>query len=804
MIKHYIIKCVLFLFCLLCMFQIDGRAQKGTDTLLLINLRSRLSEIVADDTTSLNRRFNLNKEIAYIYLEQNNTRLALSYFIRALKESSALEKSDTTNYAYKLKAAKILSDVAYLYWMRGNYSDAYKNYIRASEKMQFLHNTMPDSTIFLSKIASYENSIGAIEWGRGSYKNALKHYSKSLKIRRQIADSVGIVLVLNNIGLVYLDWDKTEYVKSYFEDGLRISKEIDYAFGEAYSKFNLGKVYQKFGEYKTALALYKQVNKSYLEQNKMNGVCESLIYIGSIYEIFEQPKKAVQNYKSAFNIATSNNRTRFMAQAATKIGNIYLNMNNLAEAQKHIEKGIELSETNNYQTLLKDNYYNRYKLFKEFRNYKNALADYQRYTQIKDSVFSEKSMKQVEEMKAKYETEKTEKENQILKKDVQLKQSQIAMRENVIWFSIIAVVLVTLLAFTMYSSRQKHKKNNALLEKMNNEIRKKNNAITAQAARLKVAVKEMNRLMDFKQNMTSMIVHDLKNPLSAILRQNLSMSKDWQLETARNSARQMLNMVLNILDIQRFESFEVKLNRQKTALYSIAQAACKNVSFLCEEKNIEIHNNIPEIVKVTVDTGYIERVFINLLTNAIKFSPVNEIVSIEAKKDNNRVVVSITDFGEGIPQEQQQFVFQKFKQLKTKKSGGVISSGLGLAFCKVAIETHGGKIGVESRQSEFTRFWFSLKAEYSNTESNTENKTTQIVKKKKQVITFSQSERSYLNNYYDKLVQHQLYEISSIHKILKLVDEKKSVMIALWKRNINNAVTHQNNDEYNRLLAMIE
>jgi len=117
-----------------------------------------------------------------------------------------------------------------------------------------------------------------------------------------------------------------------------------------------------------------------------------------------------------------------------------------------------------------------------------------------------------------------------------------------------------------------------------------------------------------------------------------------------------------------------------------------------------------EPAMVSCDANLITRVIANLLGNAIKFTPSGNRVSISIERTANAVKLRVVDTGRGIPREYYERIFEKFGQLETQKQRDVSSTGLGLTFCKLAVEAHGGEIGVESEVGRGSSFWFALPA----------------------------------------------------------------------------------------------
>jgi len=239
-------------------------------------------------------------------------------------------------------------------------------------------------------------------------------------------------------------------------------------------------------------------------------------------------------------------------------------------------------------------------------------------------------------------------------------------------------------------------------------------------------------LDNFKDAMTGMIVHDLKNPLNAIIGLSSMNPDDEMMQMVNSAGNQMLNLVLNILDVQKFENTEVKLNVNELSIYLLADEAVHQVSLLVKQKKQRLINSIPPQTIGCADPEIIVRVFVNMLTNAIKYTPnggeiiirqkaiiqnQTELISNDLMPDNFKnenvfktpfCIICVSDTGQGIPEDKIHLVFEKFGQVEAKKSGGVRSTGLGMTFCKMVIEAHGGNIWIKSEVGKGTDFYFTL------------------------------------------------------------------------------------------------
>lgn len=226
---------------------------------------------------------------------------------------------------------------------------------------------------------------------------------------------------------------------------------------------------------------------------------------------------------------------------------------------------------------------------------------------------------------------------------------------------------------------------------------------------------ELRRLQDLRDNLTQMIVHDLRSPLTGVLgtfellnleADQLSPNSQQMLEMAQGALDQMLGMINSLLDVSKIEAGELRPRRSQCDLVSLAQRATEVLAGMRGQRRVTLEP-ATESLPVSIDSELIARVLQNLLGNALKFTPADGEVKIRLDREDCKVRVSVSDNGPGIPSEFHQRIFEKFGQVKTDRSRG---TGLGLTFCRLAVEAHGGSIGVDSEVGQGSTFWFDLPA----------------------------------------------------------------------------------------------
>jgi two-component system sensor histidine kinase/response regulator len=238
-----------------------------------------------------------------------------------------------------------------------------------------------------------------------------------------------------------------------------------------------------------------------------------------------------------------------------------------------------------------------------------------------------------------------------------------------------------------------------------------------QRRKLKENYEQLRRLEELRDNLVHMIVHDLRNPLTGIsgfLDLTLALEKETltedgleYLQTAKRSTKAVIDMVSAVLDVSKMEAGEMKLHLAECDLVRIAADLMSDMQSLKEAREM-ILNAPPVPVTVVADKDLILRVLQNLLGNALKFTPSDGWIRLGIEPDENRVCVRVWDNGPGIPPEYQERIFEKFGQVEARANRQKHSTGLGLTFCKLAVEAHGGSVGVESEVDKGSTFWFVL------------------------------------------------------------------------------------------------
>lgn len=245
----------------------------------------------------------------------------------------------------------------------------------------------------------------------------------------------------------------------------------------------------------------------------------------------------------------------------------------------------------------------------------------------------------------------------------------------------------------------------ALLQERRDDLRKKN--------------KRLRELEKVKNDLFNMLIHDLKGPIAELMSlQSIlgGMIEDEETLTVLGAARTALaglyRMVTNLLDVVRLEEGKVSINRVSVSPMGLVREAVEKISALASMKEVRLSTKFhprPSAAPLFGDMDLLSRILQNLLNNAVKYSSIGDQVEAGYLHPHDRAITFfVKDQGPGVPDKYRDKIFGKFFCIENHREERAMSSGLGLAFCKLAVEAHGGEIGVEDLEGPGANFYFTL------------------------------------------------------------------------------------------------
>jgi len=303
---------------------------------------------------------------------------------------------------------------------------------------------------------------------------------------------------------------------------------------------------------------------------------------------------------------------------------------------------------------------------------------------------------------------------------------------------------------------------------------------------------ELNRLIDLKNWMLNMIVHDIKNPLNRILYAS-KIDVINKVDVVEPS-KQILSIIEDILDVYKMEESRLCFKTSFQDLNFIIGEAFIQVKYLLLEKNITVVKRTSLKCTLDVDVELVVRVFVNLLSNSVKYSKPNSTIEIRVFQNNKMVRVEVVDHGEGISLDDIEHIFEKYYQVNTTNLGNVRSTGIGLTFCKMTIENHGGVVGAASKLNEGTSIWFELPAVALEVLENDE-----VVNLTTSSCEYTNDDEILILQYKLKLTNLAVYETSEILNVIEECSMCSSPGLLFWKDEVLKSSMAGNAEYFNKL-----
>jgi signal transduction histidine kinase len=228
---------------------------------------------------------------------------------------------------------------------------------------------------------------------------------------------------------------------------------------------------------------------------------------------------------------------------------------------------------------------------------------------------------------------------------------------------------------------------------------------------------EAARYEQYRRDLAAMTYHDMRNPLQNIqislsglerlLHNNTTPLLGEMLRLAQHSSQQISRMVKGLLDIERLEQGRTMLNLKPIRLEGLLRDTIEMMRPMAEEANQSLtYTSDGSLPQLQIDADMVQRVIINLIENAVKHTPDGGSITVSALRSADSVCISVSDTGPGVPDSFKDEIFDKF--FRIKHSNAPDGVGLGLAFCRLAVEAHNGRIWVESKPGEGAVFSFAL------------------------------------------------------------------------------------------------
>ncbi|MEQ9415009.1 MAG: ATP-binding protein, partial [Cyclobacteriaceae bacterium] len=528
----------------------------------------------------------------------------------------------------------------------GNLADAFENFAKARLVFENKNNNVGLSEVYLSLSDLFKS--------QQDYSNSMVMASEAIALKKAIGDKKGEIATLNVLGEVYRLTGNLAQAETSYREAESLAGVI---------------------EDEASLALIKL------------GLCELYLMSGSL-------SKAESEVFRAENIITRLSNPSIRSKSTLLLGRIFLKKKNYPQAESYFMETLKASSQLKQLSLYMESNFYMARLH-ELTGRDVSAATYEtQYRLLNDSIRNNELALQAEKFNFQLDLERKDQENILLKALEQRNEATIKFQQVINFGAMLVIALVLFFSYFLWQSMRARKRVNRKLSDQNQQL------VT---------------LNEEKDALMSVVAHDLKTPLSNI-KSILSVLPGFGTLTPKQleftglinaSSMQGLNLIEELLDAHELES-QRKPNIIQFQIGELLQERTNYFQSVAKAKGINVLLDVKENALVSMDKAWLGRVVDNLMSNAIKFSTSNKAVKISTGKSGKEVWISIKDEGPGFSDEDKARVFQKFKKLSAKPTGGETSNGLGLSIVKTLVEGLKGTIDLLSAKGEGCEFIIRL------------------------------------------------------------------------------------------------
>ncbi|KPM47648.1 ATP-binding protein [Jiulongibacter sediminis] len=529
----------------------------------------------------------------------------------------------------------------------------------------------------------------------GNYGLALPKYLEMLEKARKANDKFSINAAFNDMGAVYLHTNQYERAKSIYQEAIS-NPELQQDNPKRLSVFynNLGIAYRRLDLLDSALYSYGESLKIKEELGDERGMADLRINMASLMVKLERYDEAEKYTLQNLDYLKGKDLKADVWANTNNLASVKFGQDKYQEALRLFEKSLGLAEELNSKERIMETQEHLATVHENIGNYRQALSYYRQAESTRQEIINVETNERISELQEQYNARERETENELL--NTQL-TSQRQQRTLLIGGLLLALAAVAGIAFAL----QKNRRKNAQLARQNRLIEKQRDKLT-----------ELN---SEKNNLISIVSHDLRSPFNSILlwnrtlRENLASSP---LKVAESSemiekmAGYGQEMIDNILDIERMEINSHTIDVQPLPLAEFISELIADFAPAAKGKDITIVNdfNLSEDFIFQTDGKLLRRALENLISNALKFSNRHAKVWLKVYKDGKKLHFQVKDLGVGISKEDQSLLFKKYGKTASTPTDGEQSTGLGLSIVKRIADELGAKVTVKSEPGKGSVF----------------------------------------------------------------------------------------------------
>ena len=642
-----------------------------------IQSRADLDSLVALlNEKSGSAKADLLNEISVVYRDQSPT-MSLEYGRQAFEQAQQIDDEENQAVA--------LHNMGVGYFLLNNYERAIEYSLRSLELKRKLDD--PES------IAHTLNNIGIYHHQLGNFGDALRYKLEALEIREKSGNRKSIAESYNNVGIVYGCLGNYDKALEYYNKSLELCEEGGDPKNMANTLNNIGLIHSKTGKYEQAINAYMKSLDIYQQIDDKRGIAGSYNNIGILHESLANYQRAIEYYQKALDEHKELDDKQGTAIALNNIGELFIKLNDYDKAMYYLQQGLDLSTEIGAKQLISSSYAYLAQLYEAKGDYRNALENCRLSATYSDSIYNYGKSKEIAEMEVRYETERREREIELLRKETKIQELELKKQTIIRNFLIILTLLTIVLAVVLFNRYLLRRKTAQILQEKNYELETANRNLQESTEDLRMALDNLSATQSQliqSEKMAALgklvggIAHEINNPVGAVV------SSSDVIDRAAKQFEHHLKKAKNIKSLLENVDFQKTLNILKQSNTTTSTSAHRIANMITSLKNfarldesgyqkadlhegldstltimmhelgdrITVNRNFGDIPRIFCNPSELNQVFLNLIQNAQKaISGVGSITIRTGRRENERVFISINDTGCGIPPDKLKTLF---------------------------------------------------------------------------------------------------------------------------------------------------
>ena len=597
--------------------------------------------------------------------------------------------------------------------------------------------TYPDSAIFLTErvaskldtlkqlnlLSKAYTTLGTSWYMKGEYAKSLSYYFKGLKTDEKLNNDASIAIDLNNIGNIYLVVNDSEKAINYFSKALEIKTRLNDQAGIGHTLINMANAFYLKGELEKALSL---ANKAKLIYNILKDN-EKLILvystIGSIHKSRGEQEDALKFFNIAIASAEKIEDFQSLCVLQMNSGKIYADIGETTVAIEHYENALINAQEIDYREGMKDAFEKLYLIYEVEDDLESAYMYYQLFINVRDSLQKRENVEALVTTEMEYKFDKERVKIQLEQEKNELFTAEKDKRQNLIILAIIVLLLGTLIiVFLIYKSNKEKQKTNEQLLNQNLIIEKKQTELLGSIDHAKRIQKKLEKslikekeLGKLKESFVNVASHQFRTPLAVIQSNNelleMLLNTGKKIDPAKYSKvnnritsaiSTMTALMDDVLTLGKLTSGKVHYTPEELDLIDFCKKMCEEFNSVQMDGRSLNFVTEGEAYKLQLDAKLLEHTLSNLISNAFKYSRGKASPELSIHFKSKELVLSVKDFGMGIPKEEQLHLFEPF--FRADNVTEIQGTGLGLSIAKEYVEVNKGTISAKSILGEGSCF----------------------------------------------------------------------------------------------------